>query len=233
MPAARADEQYCGLGIQLVLFAFGRGVFNGAAHRVVKIALSLNIVGPSGRVRVLEIGHEDAGAGVEGVDGHLAVGRASDFHPSIEQVGGNRRHFPRSLSGGASRFKEMRQLSGVESRLAVLAFLQQRLSHGFEARMQRHQKFICLRSQDGGLCIGMRPSNADGFSLSSHAAPLAKLRNGSRDCTSPSRLCRCRSQPFAGGKGRRRIEMRHWEARCRFTAIVVHDMCQSRCINGG
>jgi hypothetical protein len=56
--------------------------------------LATDDVRPRRRQRVLEIGHEDAGARVEGVDHHLRLGRAGDLDPPIVEIGRCRRDGP-------------------------------------------------------------------------------------------------------------------------------------------
>ena len=51
-------------------------------------------VRPGRAERVLEVGHEDARPGVEGVDRHLGLGRAGDLDAPIVQVGRGRRDPP-------------------------------------------------------------------------------------------------------------------------------------------
>ena len=84
---------------QLVALALRAGVGDGAVDRVAQVDLAVEVVSPGGRVGVLEIGHEDAGAGVQGVDDHLAVDRPGDLDAAVLQVRGDRRHLPVSPRG--------------------------------------------------------------------------------------------------------------------------------------
>ena len=92
VPAARAHEQRRGLlaAARSALPSGGREV-DAAANRVAQVDVALDVVVPLRRVRVLEVGHEDAGARVERVDDHLAVDRAGDLDAAIGDVGGQRR----------------------------------------------------------------------------------------------------------------------------------------------
>src|SRR5664279_266384 len=110
MPAARPNKQHCGLRAYLIKLAFGRTKFNSARHRVAEIMLSLDAVGPRGRVRVLEVGHEDTGTRVESVDDHLPIGWAGNLHAAIEQVWGYRGHLPGGLPGWQGGIQELGQL---------------------------------------------------------------------------------------------------------------------------
>ena len=68
------------------------------AHRVAQVQVSLDVVVPFGRVGVLEVRHEDAGAGIERVDDHLAVDGPGDFDAPILDVGQNAGAGPASLA---------------------------------------------------------------------------------------------------------------------------------------
>ncbi len=74
----------------------GFGIVKGdrAAHRIHQIRLAVDHVVPGRRVGVLEIGHEHARPAIEGVDHHLAVGRAGDFDAPVLDVVRDRRHPP-------------------------------------------------------------------------------------------------------------------------------------------
>ena len=50
--------------------------------------LAVDDVAPGRRGGVLQIGHEDLGPGVEGVDDHLAIAGSSDLDPAIEEIAG-------------------------------------------------------------------------------------------------------------------------------------------------
>ena len=81
-----------------------------------------------GRVGVLEVGHVHVGARVEGVDEHLAIGRAGQLDPALLQVGrGDRRDLPIAFADVARLGQKVGQLARVEARLAFVPRLQQRL----------------------------------------------------------------------------------------------------------
>ena len=65
-----------------------------AGPAVLQVGLALDHVGEHRRGGVLEIGHEHLRAGIERVDDHLAVDRAGDLDPAVEEVGGDRRDLP-------------------------------------------------------------------------------------------------------------------------------------------
>ena len=57
-------------------------------HCIAEVYLAVHIVFPRRGVAVFQVGHENLCTRVKGVDDHLAVNWASDFHPSVEQVSG-------------------------------------------------------------------------------------------------------------------------------------------------
>ena len=118
--AARTDDQHRRVGADRIGFA---GVIVGegqpAAPPVDQIGLAVDQIGKSRRGRILEVGHEHAGARIERVDDHLAGRRASDFDPAILQVARRRRDFP---FGGADRRRfdgKVGQLAGIEAQLTL------------------------------------------------------------------------------------------------------------------
>ena len=95
VPAARPDEQDRGLLLERVLLArLGGRERDRTADGVAEVVLPVDQVVPGGAVGVFEIRHEDARAGVERVDDHLAVGGPGDLDAAIEQVLGQRRNGP-------------------------------------------------------------------------------------------------------------------------------------------
>ena len=93
VPAARTHDQGGDLVVELV----GLAVLlerNRAAHGVAHIDLAGDLVVPVRRVRIFEVGHVAVGAGVEGVDDHLALDRTGDFHAAAFQRLRNRRDLP-------------------------------------------------------------------------------------------------------------------------------------------
>jgi hypothetical protein len=86
--------------------------------------------------KVVEVGHEHPGAGIQGVDDHLAVHRAGDLHPAVLQVGGDRGDLPVAVADGLGLRQEVRLLAGVEALLALLTAGQQLQPAGVEAGVQ-------------------------------------------------------------------------------------------------
>ena len=119
VPAARADEEDRGRVDEFVTL-FGRRVFvgDGAADCVAQVELAIDEVVPGGRGGVLEVSHEDLGAGVERVDDHLSIDGAGDLDAAVEQVGGERGDGPLGVANVCGFGQEVRLGSGVERGLA-------------------------------------------------------------------------------------------------------------------
>jgi len=84
-----------------------------------QVDLSGYDVFPCGGVGVLEIGHEDIGAGVEGVDHHLPVDRAGDLDPAVAQGFGGLRHGPHAVADSGRLGEEPGPVAGVETGLTL------------------------------------------------------------------------------------------------------------------
>ncbi len=151
MPAARAHQQRRDLVVQLVGFSFGAFEGDGAADGVAEIHVAVEIVGPGGRVGVLEVGHEDAGAGVERVDDHLAVHRAGDLDAAVGQVLGDGRDGPFLLADGCGFGEKIGQCAGVELLLADLAARQKFLAARFERDRELCKKLAGFARENLGV----------------------------------------------------------------------------------
>ena len=140
VPTARADQQRRDLLVQAVALAFRAVEGDGAADGIAQIDLAVEVVGPGGRVGILEIGHEDAGAGVERVDDHLAVHGAGDLDAAVQEVLGDGRDSPFFLADGGGLGEEVRQCAGVDFFLANLAAREEVLAAGFEGAGESGEK---------------------------------------------------------------------------------------------
>ena len=94
VPAAGAhhDGGETPVGAQRVLLALRVREGDGPADRVAEVDLAADHVVPVGSTRVLHVGQPDPGAGVEGVDRHLAVGRAGHLDAAVDEVRRRRGH---------------------------------------------------------------------------------------------------------------------------------------------
>ena len=98
MPATGAEQERRRVVVQLVLAAIFLVEGDRAANGIVEILLPIDDVVPGGRVGVLQVGHEDLGAGVERVDHHLAVARTGDLDAAVVQGRPGRRDRPVPLA---------------------------------------------------------------------------------------------------------------------------------------
>ena len=87
VPAARTHQQRGGLVVEAIDAAVRVVERDGALDGVDQVDLAFEHVLPGRRVGVLEVGHVHVGARVEGVDEHLAIGRAGQLDPALLQVG--------------------------------------------------------------------------------------------------------------------------------------------------
>ena len=137
MPAARPHHQHGGLTLERVGLAACRvGEVDLAGPAVLQVGLALDHVGEDGRGRVLEIGHEDLGAGIERIDDHLAIDGAGDLDPAVEKVGRDLGDGPVAFADRFGLGEKVRQLAGVKVFLALHAPRQQLEAPSIEAPMQ-------------------------------------------------------------------------------------------------
>jgi hypothetical protein len=108
-------------------------------------------VAPGRRGRILEVGHEHLGPGVQRIDDHLRIGRAGDLDAAVLQCGRDRRHRPVALADGAGVGTEIRQAALVEKRLTPAARGQPRLPARLDRPVQRYQQAQRTGRQQRGL----------------------------------------------------------------------------------
>src|SRR5205823_9725242 len=71
VPSARTDHEGSNLVVQPVGFSFGTLIAYGFIDRVAQVYMAIDQVLPTRSVRILEIGHKDLCAGVQGINDHL------------------------------------------------------------------------------------------------------------------------------------------------------------------
>ncbi len=99
VPAARPDDEGREPAVvQAVGLAVRSGVLDGTGDGIPQIDLAIHHLLPGGAGRVLEVGHEGVGAGVEGVDDHLAVHGARDLDAAVDEVRRDGRDLPVAVS---------------------------------------------------------------------------------------------------------------------------------------
>ena len=155
VPASRTHEEDGGLFVQPVGLAFRRRVVDPAADRIAQIDVALEVVVPLRRVRVLEVGHEHARAGVERIDDHLAVDRSGDLDAAIHDVGRDRCAGPVAFADRTRLGEEIRQGSRVEFSLAPRPACQQFRASATECALQLG------RERDGFGCQDLRIFGGD------------------------------------------------------------------------
>jgi hypothetical protein len=72
------------------------------------------------RTRVLKVGHEAGGAGVECVDDHLSVDGSCDLHAPVLDGLGHRGHLPLGLSDVTCLLQKIRHLACLQLLLYLL-----------------------------------------------------------------------------------------------------------------
>ncbi len=148
VPTARTHQQHRGLIAEgIVLARRWIGEVEPAGPAVLQIHLAFDQIGPGRRSGVLEVRHEHTCAGVQGVDDHLAIDRPGDLDPSVREVGRDGAHPPVAGPHLGGLFKEVRPLSGVEPRLALLPAGQQFIAPHVELAVQLDQQVQDLGGQ--------------------------------------------------------------------------------------
>ena len=186
MPAARAHEQDGRLRVQLVLFALRTGELDVAANRVAQVDLARQIVLPGGRVRVLEIRHEDVRAGVQRVDDHLAVHGPGDLDAPVEQIAGNRRDHVIALADLGGFRQKIGQLARVDSRLALDPAVQKSFSLGVKFAVKIGDESDGFGGKDLGHILG--ESGASIFTPSRAMYGLLMYLQHTLECYIPVQL---------------------------------------------
>ena len=141
VPAARAREDHGDLVVQLVVLAAVRVIEgDGAGDRVAHVLLALEHVMPGRTVGILEVRHPATRPGVEGVDGHLAVGRTGQLDAPIPQVVGDGCYLPVAVTDLLRLRQKIGHLAGVYPLLALGPLLQQLVDPAGELpRQLRHE----------------------------------------------------------------------------------------------
>ena len=113
VPTPRADDQGGRFVVQRVALAVAaQGEFS--PDSITDVDQALHHVVPRGGAGVLEVGHEDFGPRVQGIDHHLAVGWTGDLDPPVQQVLGRGSNGPGSRTDLRRLGQEVRSEAGVE-----------------------------------------------------------------------------------------------------------------------
>ena len=150
--------------MSLSLYCFcrgGVGVGDGAADGVAQIDLAFEQVVPERRAGVFEVGHEDFGAGVEGVDDHLAIDGAGDFDAAIHEVGGQRGNGPCGFANVFCVGEEVRLFAGVNALLPLMTRGKQCFAARVEGALQIDNEGHGLGGENFSKTIAYRRENLD------------------------------------------------------------------------
>ena len=140
VPAARAHDQGGQLRAQFVALPFRTLILNRAANRIAQVVLTLDVVAPSRRVGVLEVGHEHTGARVERIDDHFAVDRPGDFDAPVDQVFRDGRDLPVAFADRSGLGQEVGKPACVNLPLNFFAQCEQLLPPRLKPGSQLQQK---------------------------------------------------------------------------------------------
>jgi hypothetical protein len=148
VPAARPDDERRQRLVQAVRLALRADEREFAADGRSQRLLAADDVRPGRRERVLEIGHEDASARIEGVDHHLRLGRTGDLYPPIVEVLRCRGDGPLGGAhvGGCDR--KVRQDARIQLLLPLLASLEKRDALAPEPTLQPGDEREGIRCED-------------------------------------------------------------------------------------
>jgi len=125
MPAPGTYEEHGGLFFESVVLAFSVGELDRAPDGVAQVDLSGESRLPGGGVGILEIGHKDLGARIEGIDDHLPIDGTGDLDAPVLKVGGDRSHPPCVFADLPGLGKEIGEHAFIEFGLAVDAVSEQ------------------------------------------------------------------------------------------------------------
>ncbi len=175
VPAARADEEHGGVFDERVVLVRGGVVEgDGAADGVDEIELAVEQVLPGGRGGVFEVGHEDACAGVERVDDHLAVDGAGDLDAAVLQVGGDGRDGPGGFADLACRGEKVGAHAGVKLLLTGDARGEKLLAARVELALECDNEGEGFGGEDARVAVGSGGVDA-GTGWEGHGAFLVRL----------------------------------------------------------
>ncbi len=149
VPAARPHDEDRGLLVQPVLLAgLGGAVVDRPVDGVAEVPLPFDAVRPRRRVRVLEVGEEDARPRVEGVDDHLPVDRSGDLDTPVLEPRRNRRDLPVALPDLLRLREEVGEDAGVDPLLGLDAAREELLAARAERPLERGDEAERLGRQD-------------------------------------------------------------------------------------
>jgi hypothetical protein len=164
VPPARPHHDRRNRVADLVLAPVGRREVDLPVQGGAQVELAQDHVVPGGRRGVLEVRHPHLGAGVERVDGHLALRRPGDLHAAVRQVGRRRRHRPRQVIADGLRRGQEIELRGTGGP-APPAPVEQLDPPGAELAIQRDDEVDGVRGEDLGVPALGRARDGDVFGV--------------------------------------------------------------------
>ena len=130
--------------------------------RVAQVELAADHVLPQRGVGVLVVGEPHLGAGVERVDGHLAIGRPGDLHPAVHQPGRRVGDPPRLvLADVLGLGEEVQRAAGGEIGVAGPRGVEQLAAPAVERAVQRRQQLERLGREHLVVPLVHRPDDLD------------------------------------------------------------------------
>src|SRR5262245_38048708 len=118
MPAAWTNEQGGCFLVEPVGAPIGILELDGAADGIAAIDLSLDHIIPSGRKRILKVGHKDLCNRMERSDHHLALSGTGDLDAAVVEVSRGGSHLPFTAAHRRRAFEKAEFCPGVDSGLA-------------------------------------------------------------------------------------------------------------------
>ena len=206
VPAARAHHDRRGLRCgDAVLLALGARVLEVAAQEVEQRQLALDDVPPGGARGVLLVGEPHLRAGVQRVDGHLAVGRAGDLDASVLEARRRAGDAPRRVVADPLGLGQELRVAAVRRVDAGLQAHGEQLVPGVgEAVVQLGEELERLGGEDLVVALAERRGDLDAGLDGAEAAGggLGRLRVVRRESRSFGAGCRgIRSLERHAGRG--------------------------------
>jgi hypothetical protein len=176
VPAARAHDEH-GRVVAEPIGLLSRVELDRSLDRVDQVRLPFEVVSPGRCVRILEVGHEAARAGIEGVDDHLAVDGTGDLDPAVLEVSRHGCDAPVALANVTRLREEVRQLARVEPCLALGARGQELATAAVEAPVQvgNERERVGAQKLLVALLEGRAKLNPDGHLGTAHGARLVAV----------------------------------------------------------
>src|SRR3954452_17810004 len=147
MPPSRTNQESGRLGVQRIAFPIRSPIFDLSPDRIAQINLALDQISPCRCVGVLEVRHIDAGARIQRVDQHLALGRARDFHAPVLQVTRNGCDGPFRVAYLTGFFEEIWKRAALDLLLALRSRAKQFLPLRLETCSQPRDEPASFRCQ--------------------------------------------------------------------------------------